>query len=607
MDLSESNLNLVQIFLKRSRHYKDRPALYYKNPQKNYQSISWSEWEVNVSLVSSALDSFGVRYRDRVGIISENRPEWTMADLGVLSLGAILVPVYPTSSAADLSYYIENAGIEVFFVSTFEQLRRLESVLLENSAVRKIILFEACDFSHPKVVSFADFLSSGLQKQKTDPDFFQKSADKVSPSDEATIIYTSGTTGPPKGVLLTHRNFVENYLGARERIKVSDKDAALSFLPLNHVFERLAGYYFMAFHGASIWYAESMQTVAQDMMIARPTIGAAVPRFYEKVYAGIREKLGQASPLQKKIFNWAVKAGRKSYENRLTGKRGSLSQWVNKKIAGVLVFNKIRKKLGGRLRFFISGGAPLSKELAEFFYAAGILILEGYGLTETSPVIAVNTEKEFKFGTVGKPLPNLQVKIAGDGEILTAGPCVMSGYYKNEQATAEVIKDGWFHTGDIGEFDPEGYLKITDRKKDIIATSGGKKVAPQNLEILISGDSLFSQVVIIGDKRNYLTALIVPNKEEVLKKAAELNLSSAQWEDVLKNPEINAWAAQRLAEKTSHLAPYEQVKYFTFLPQELSAAAGELTPTMKVKRKVVSEKYSGLIEQMYKEGASAKK
>lgn len=607
MDLSESNLNLVQIFLKRSRFYKERPALYHKDSQKNYRSISWSEWEMSVSKTCCALDSLGVRYRDRVGIISENRPEWTVADLGVLSLGAILVPVYPTSSPADLSYYIENAGIEIFFVSTLEQLRRLESVLLDNPKIRKIILFNACDFSHPKVISFGDFLAMGLEKQKSDPDFFEKSADKITPSDDATIIYTSGTTGPPKGVLLTHGNFVENYIGARQRIKVTDKDSALSFLPLNHVFERLAGYYFMTFHGAVIWYAESMQTVAQDMLLARPTIGAAVPRFYEKVYAGIREKVDQSSPLQKKVFNWAVRAGRKSYENRLLGKRGGLCQWVSKKIAGILVFNKIKKKLGGRLRFFISGGAPLSKELAEFFYAAGILILEGYGLTETSPVIAVNTENEFKFGTVGKPLPNLQVKIAEDGEILTAGPCVMSGYYKNEQATGEVIQNGWFHTGDIGEFDAEGYLKITDRKKDIIATSGGKKVAPQNLEMLIAGDSLFSQVVIIGDKRNYLTALIVPNKEEVLKKAGELNLNSASWEDVLRNSEIIAWAAQRLSEKTSHLAPYEQIKYFTFLPRELSIADGELTPTMKVKRKIVSEKYKDLIERMYNEGSAAKK
>lgn len=604
--MSEAKSNLVQIFLDRSRRYAARPALYFKDPQKKFRPISWSDWETKVRQVCYALDSSGVRGRDRVGILSENRPEWTMVDLGALSLGAVLVPVYPTSSSSDLSYYIENAGIEIFFVSTLEQLRRLESALLDNEAIKKIVLFEPCDFNHPKVVSFEKFLQFGLKKQQEEPDFFDKSVEKVRPLDSATIIYTSGTTGPPKGVLLTHANFIENYLGAKERIILSDKDVALSFLPLNHVFERLAGYYFMIFHGATIWYAESMQTVAQDMLEARPTIGAAVPRFYEKVYAGIREKVEKGSKVQKKIFKWAVKTGRKNYENKIAGKGFCPLTWLKLKIASLLVFSKIRKKLGGRLRFFISGGAPLSKELGEFFYSAGILILEGYGLTETSPVIAVNTEKEFKFGTVGKPLPNIQVKIAGDGEILTAGVCVMPGYYKNEQATAEVIKDGWFHTGDIGEFDSEGYLKITDRKKDIIATSGGKKVAPQNLELLISGDPLFSQVVVIGDKRNYLTALIVPNKNEVLRRAEELGLDCGNWEKVLRNPEITEWAHVRLKEKTQDLAPYEQIKYFSFLPQELSVAAGELTPTMKVKRKVVAEKYRDLIEKMYAEGALSK-
>lgn len=602
MELSESRLNLVRIFLNRSCKYKERPALYYKNPQKKYESITWTAWEHKVRRVCYGLDSYGIRYRDRVGILSENRPEWTMVDLGVLSLGGILVPVYPTSSVQDIAYYIENAGIQIFFVSTLEQLLRLKQVLLDNPAIDKVVLFQSCEFIHPKLISFEEFLKLGDEKSRIEPDFFDRSVDKIQPSDEATIIYTSGTTGPPKGVLLTHGNFIENYLGAKRRIFISDKDVALSFLPLNHVFERLAGYYFMVFHGAEIWYAESMQTVGRDIIEARPTIGAAVPRFYEKIYAGIQEKVALASPAQRRIFNWAVKVGRKNYENVSLSRKGSIFDRLSLKIAGLLVFNKIKQKMGGKIRFFISGGAPLSKELGEFFFAAGILILEGYGLTETSPVIAVNTDKEFKFGTVGKPLPNINVRIADDGEILTAGPCVMEGYYKNDVATAEVMRDGWFHTGDIGEFDAQGYLKITDRKKDIIATSGGKKVAPQNIEMLISSDSLFSQVVVVGDKRNYLTALIVPNKEELLRKASELKLDTASWELLLREPSIYQWADQRLKTKTFGLAPYEQIKYFTFLANELTVASGELTPTMKVKRKVIAEKYSQVIADMYREG-----
>ncbi len=548
-----------------------------------------------MAAASSALEALGVQKGDRIGIISENRPEWTVADLAILSLGAIVVPVYPSSSPADLSYFVENADVKVFFVSSLEQLHRTSTALLDNPRIKRIILFDDAGYQHPKVTLFHDFLKSAVRSQD-----LEKKAALVSNEEYATIIYTSGTTGNPKGVVLTHSNFVQNYLGARERIRLSDKDVALSFLPLNHVFERMAGYYFMAFHGASIWYAESMQTVAEDMGIVKPTVAAAVPRFYEKVYSGMLEKVAKVSPLQKKIFSWAVSVARKRYTLKMSGKC-SLGYRLQRAIADKIVFSKVREKLGGRLRFFISGGAPLPRELAEFFYGAGILILEGYGLTETAPVIAVNTEDEFRFGSVGKPLGNAKVKIAEDGEILTQGPCVMPGYYKNPEATAECIKNGWFHTGDVGELDAEGYLRITDRKKDIIATSGGKKVSPQNIEGLLQGDPLFSQVVVVGDKRNYLTALIVPNRSELSAKAAELGLSEPL-DKLLKNPEICSWAQERLKSRIAHLAPYEQIKYFRFLPEELTVAGGELTPTMKVKRKVVMEKFRQVIEEMYEEG-----
>ncbi len=603
MPKSELDQNLVQLYLDRVSRYQNRPALYFKDKTRTnaYIPISWTNWSIRVRDTALALRAFGASKGARIGILSENRPEWTCADLGILSLGCMNVPVYPTSSCQDLAYYIENSEMEFFFVSSQEQYQRVRDVLI-NSPLRKIITFDPVAEKHDKVISFSDFLEAGKAEHKRLPDFFQQSVNSVNPDDPATIIYTSGTTGAPKGVVLTHRNFVANYLGSKEWIKISDADIALSFLPLNHVFERLAGYYFMTFHGAAIAYAESMQTVAQDMALVRPTVAAAVPRFYEKVYAGILEKVQTASPLQKKIFYWAVGTGKKRYADRLTGRRGFGDEFQYT-LAKLLVFNKIKKKLGGRLRFFISGGAPLSKELAEFFYAADILILEGYGLTETSPVIAVNTARDFRFGTVGRPIPNIEVKIAEDGEILTKGLCVMAGYYRNPEATREVMSGGWFHTGDIGVIEKDGFLRITDRKKDIIATSGGKKVSPQNIENLIQMDPLFSMVVVVGDRRNYLTALIVPNRAEVMRKAEELGCADRAWELILADPRIYEWADQRLQEKMRGMASYEQIKYFTFLPADLSLQNGELTPTMKVKRKVVIQKYADLIDAMYRRGA----
>lgn len=600
MASDELSLNLVQIYLDRVSRYQSRPALYFKDKARQgaYTPISWTDWAAQVRRFAYALKSLGAVPGARIGLLSENRPEWTVADLAILSLGAIVVPVYPTSSCQDLEYYIQNAGIEIFIVSTEDQLQRTREVLL-GSRIKTLITLNLVSVQNPKIRFFGDLLESGTELAAKDPEFYEKSVASVKPDTPATIIYTSGTTGPPKGVVLTHKNFVANYIGSKSRITILDTDVALSFLPLNHVFERLAGYYFMIFHGAAIAYAESMQTVAADMQIVKPTVAAAVPRFYEKVYAGIREKLQTASPAQRTIFEWAVRVGKKRYADRLAGKRDMIGD-LQYALAKILVFKKIRRKLGGRIKFFISGGAPLAKELAEFFYAADILILEGYGLTETSPVIAVNSTHNFRFGTVGEPLPNIEVKIAQDGEILTKGPCVMTGYFQNEAATREVIIDGWFHTGDIGVIEPDGFLKITDRKKDIIATSGGKKVSPQNIEGLIMGDTLFSNVVVIGERRNYLTALIVPNRDELLRKAKELGCESMKWEELIRDPGICKWAGERLKLRTADMAQYEQIKYFTFLPEELSVKNGELTPTMKVKRKVVNEKYKDLIEAMYR-------
>ena len=584
--MPEEDSNLVRIFLDRAARYGRRDALLVKDKTLGkYVPVSWTRWAEQVKRTALGLYGLGVRPGDRVAILSENRPEWTYADLGILSLGAAGVPLYPTSSPAEINYILENAGVEILFAAGFTQQEKIQNLLARNAKLRRVIVFDPVPFRDDKLVPFEFLLEKGRREGLNNPDLYLRQAAAVRPSDLATIIYTSGTTGPPKGVMLSHRNFIENCRGAAEPIKISESDLSLSFLPLSHVFERVAGYYFMIFQGATIAYAESMQTVGDDIRLVRPTLAAAVPRFYEKTVARIYEQVETAGPLAKKLFLWAVRTGRK---------RG-----LRRFLADRLVWRKIRARLGGRLRFFISGGAPLPRELGEFFYAAGILILEGYGLTETSPVISVNSEKSFCFGTVGRPLPNAEVKIAEDGEILTRGPCVMLGYYQNEAATAEVMKDGWFHTGDIGAFDAGGFLKITDRKKDIIVTSGGKNISPQNIENLILGDKLFSQAVVLGDRRHYLVALLAPDRAEVERYARQAGLDGLAWEEILSHPRVYQWAEERLRERTKELAAYEQIKYFAFLPKELSQENGELTPTLKIRRKVVMEKYRDTIERLY--------
>lgn len=595
---AEENLSLPQIFRLRAEQYGNRPALLSKNnPRREYESISWQEWAQHAKACALGLFSLGVRRQDKVAILSENRPEWVYTDMGTLSLGAVLVPIYPTSSPEEIVYILQNAEVEVLIVSSAEQLERVWNAASRVEKLRWIICMEPLSRQDARLISYAGLLERGKNAQGLEKDLYEKCVESGDPDDVATLIYTSGTTGPPKGVMLTHRNFVSNYLGAHPIIRITEKDTALSFLPLCHVFERLAGYYFMAFHGAVIAYAENMQTVPENIQEIRPTVCAAVPRFYEKVHARILEKV-EAGPARKKtIFYWAVEIGRK--RSQLIFLKQGIPPLLSFQyaLAKLIVFNQIKRKMGGRLRFFISGGAPLSRELAEFFFAADVLILEGYGLTETSPVIAVNSEDDFCFGTVGKPLQNAETKIAEDGEIITRGPCVMKGYYRNPEATAEAIQDGWFHTGDIGEFQ-NGYLKITDRKKDIIATSGGKKVSPQNIEGLIGADNLFLQTVIVGDKRNYLVALVVLSRALVETFAKEQGLSS-NYSDLLKNPAVFAWAEKRLRARTEGLASYEQIKYFALLEKEFTQEAGELTPTLKYKRRFIMEKYKDVIDALY--------
>jgi len=422
------------------------------------------------------------------------------------------------------------------------------------------------------------------------------------PGDLAAIIYTSGTTGVPKGAMLTHANFVSNTISASTVIKISDKEVGFSFLPLSHTLERI-GMLAYLYNGCSIAFAESMNTLLENLLEIRPHLMVSAPRIFEKIYAGIINKVLSSPPLKKKIFFWALKVGKKHGAKKISGRRISPFLRAKRNLAHKLVFEKIIGLTGGRIRLFLSGGAPLSKDIAEFFYAIGLLILEGYGLTETSPVISLNAIGHMKFGSVGKPIPGVEVRIAEDGEILTRGPHVMKGYYKMPAETAEVFDGDWFRTGDIGRFDEEGFLVITDRKKDIIVTSGGKNIAPQQLENLLKTSPYIANAVVTGDRRRFVSAIIVPNFEKIEEYAASRGIPTADRPGLVRNPDIVRFLMGEVDRATVNLASYEKIKKIVLLEKDFEIDAGELTPTLKVKRNIIENKYRDLIDALYVETA----
>ncbi|MDD5218305.1 MAG: long-chain fatty acid--CoA ligase [Candidatus Omnitrophica bacterium] len=600
--------NLVAMFWEQVGQYGNRCALLFKNKlTDSYQSYSWYEWAGYVKRTALALYQMGVRSGDRVALLSENRPEWTFADLGILSLRAITVPIYPTLPAHELYYIIKHAGIKTIFVSSEEQLMKLRSQSTYFGELKNIIVFDSYYNQSQQIFPYSVFLKSDSFTELNNQGLYEKQMHEIAPDDRATIIYTSGTTGKPKGVVLTHRNFIENCTGCQKYVPVDHRDVVLSFLPLSHVFERMAGYYYMILNGATIAYAESMQTVPEDMLMVRPTVVASVPRFYEKFYIRVQETVQNASGLRKILLPFAMKLGSDIMRRKLAHQKISVRMALMSFMTQMFILRQLKKRLGGRIRFFISGGAPMPKHLLEFFYSLGVLILEGYGLTETSPVIAVNSYDDFKFGTVGKSLPNVEVKIMTDGEIVTRGPCVMKEYYQDAEATRDAVRNGWFYTGDLGTLEQGGFLSITDRKKDIIVTSSGKNIAPQNIENMILQEKLFSQVVVVGDKRNYLVALIVPDRSHIQEYAGKVGLADREYPRLLQEPDICNYVQQKLAEQTKQLASYEQIKYFALLDRELTMAEGEITPTFKVKRRYVMERFKDVIESLYQKGQTYQK
>jgi long-chain acyl-CoA synthetase len=551
-----------------------------------------------VRRVAFGLTQLGIAANDRVGILSENRPEWLIADYACLLSSMTDVPIYPTLPAEQIPYLLNDSGAKVIFVSTAVQAQKIASIRSQVPALTHIIGFAAtatdgCD------LTFAELERMGAAHESADRNAqFKRDALAVTKDQLVTLIYTSGTTGNPKGVMLTHDNVHSNVMATNTSLQVDTHDTALSFLPLSHIFER-SGDYFMFANGVSIVYAESIDTVPLNMSEVRPTLMMSVPRLYEKIYARVLENAVASGGLKKNIFFWAKRVGERVADEKFAGRAPGGLLALQASLADRLVFSKLRARMGGRMRFFVSGGAPLSTEIAKFFYSAGLPILEGYGLTETSPVITCNTLQNYRLGSVGRPIPGVEVSIAKDGEILTRGPHVMKGYYNNPQATREVIDDGgWFATGDIGELQ-DGYLRITDRKKDIIVTAGGKNIAPQPIESKLKTNKYVSQAVMIGDKRKFPSVLIVPNWDQLDKWAASQGIVWTARAELLAMPTIHAKMEKEVQQTLTGVAHYEMPKKVALLEHDFSIERGELTPKLSVKRRVIDKTYKELIDSLY--------
>ncbi|MDW7984010.1 MAG: long-chain fatty acid--CoA ligase [Acidobacteriota bacterium] len=604
--------NLAEMFLHYVRQY-DRPDALYVKRHGQYRPISTREFYDHVVELAHFLRSMYVQPGDRVAILSENRPEWFYADMATLSIGGASVPIYATLPPGQVAYILQDAQTVGVFVSTLEQLAKIESIAADLAAfLRFVVLFEEAGDYRPALPAAVQFFSLeramevGRQDRARQPDWWDRAVASVQSEDLATIIYTSGTTGEPKGVMLTHRNFLSNIEAVLQVLSLGPSDVHLSFLPLSHVFERMAGYYTMLTGGARVAFAESIDKVAENLLEIRPTVIIAVPRFYEKVKARIDAMARQLTGLRKRLFEWALRVADRVGEQRRAGR--PVPPWLALQyaLADRLVYHKIKARTGGRVRTLVSGGAALRKDSAIFFDNLGLRILEGYGLTETSPVISVNTPTAWKPGSVGRPIPGVEVKIAADGEILTRGPHVMKGYFRRPEATqAAIDPEGWFHTGDIGELDPDGFLYITDRKKDILVTAGGKNIAPQKIENLLKQSPWIEEVMVVGDGRPYPAAFIVPNRERLVAWAQEKGLPVEPYEEFLRHPTVIQLYEQILQDLQTSLARFEQVKRFVLLPQSFTIEAGELTPTLKVRRRIVMEKYEHLIRELYPEEVTA--
>jgi long-chain acyl-CoA synthetase len=568
----------------------------------SWHEISYRELDETIGAVARKLVDLGVQVGDKVAIFAPNCPDWVLADLGIQSIRGVTVPIFATSTAKQAQYIIEDADVRVAFAGSGSEMEKLSAVREACGKPEILVALEGrTDLGEEGDMLMPEFIKSGMEVDTQDECDIR--SDDAKATDLATIIYTSGTTGEPKGVMLAHENFVNQFETLDRNYDVTTDDRSLCFLPLSHVFER-AWTFFVLLRGAKNSFCPDPKRIAKYLVEARPNVMASAPRLYEKIYSGIFDKLENAPSYRQKLFHWALDVGGK-YERKIrNGGAGPLLKSQHA-LADKLVLSKLREVIGGPKKFMASGGAALSKEIEEMFFAAGLLICQGYGLTETAPMLTANAPGEFRFGTVGKPVVDVELKIAESGEILAKGPNVMAGYFNKPEATAEVFSDGWFHTGDVGHFDEDGFLIITDRIKDLIVTSGGKNVAPQWVETVVGKDPFIEQLAVLGDSRKYISALVVPSFDVLSEWAKRQKLNFESHEDLVRMPEVIRHMTERITRQSKQLAPFEKIKRFTLMAKEFTMQAGEITPTLKVKRRVIHEKYKDLIERMYSKDSSA--
>jgi long-chain acyl-CoA synthetase len=587
--------SLTQCFLEALDRFANPRAQLYR-AAGGWQPISSAEMLRRVAGLSQALAVLGVKPGDRVGLLSANRPEWHIADFAILGLGAADIPIYFNESPDRMEYILNDAGARFAIAIGEEQTRMLAACRSRLPGLEHVILACAPEEPAGDALCYEGLIAAAGDSEIAE---YRRRASAVTPDQLATIIYTSGTTGEPKGVMLTHANLTSNALDSVQSHNFSPSDLALSFLPLSHIFERMADYAYL-FRGVPIAYVERIEQVQQALLEVHPTIAAAVPRVFEKTYANILDQGHRETGIKRRIFDWSLGVAVKAAPWRIYGKDAPPGLKLSWYLANRLVYSKIRSGLGGRIRAFVSGAAPLARELAEFFWSVGIPIYQGYGLTETSPAVTGNLPGANKTGTVGRPIPNVDVRIAADGEILVHGPCVMQGYYRKPEQTREAFTpDGWFRTGDVGHLDPDGYLLITDRKKELIKTAAGKFIAPQLIENHLKWSPLISSAIAVGDKRKFVSVLIVPNFTDLQLRAREAGKTLSTPAGIVADPWVRELIGEEVERFTASLAQYERPKRFALLEEDFSVANGQLTNTLKLKRRVIEERYRDVIERLY--------
>ena len=586
-------MNLAQSIITRNLEKHALKAAIGFKKENQWKELSWKKFSEMIAKTANALKAAGVQENDRVAIYSENSAEWIIFDLAILSIGAITVPIYSTNNVEQAEYIINDSQSKVILAGNQEQYNACYELLQRNDYLKTIVV------AKNKVIGKKEntvFLREFIADQSSVSEFCPKEDD-----DTATLIYTSGTTGIPKGVMITHGNFRKEFDAHFEffKFKNFEDELSLAFLPLTHVFER-SWSLLSLYGGAKVYFLEDPKNIAHALTEIKPTMMCTVPRFFQKVYAGIHDVVEKSSPTKKKIFNWAVGVGKQHAELRRTEKEIPFGLKAKYGLADLLVFSKMKEKLGGRLWFTPCGGASISPEVTEFFDALGLHLTVGYGLTETTATLSLFPFTKYKYGSCGKILPGVEIRIGAESEIQARGSGIMKGYFnKPEETKAVFTEDGWFKTGDAGNIDDQGNLTITERIKDLLKTSNGKYIAPQQVENILSNNNYIQQVMVIAEGRQFVSALIVPNFEFLKGELSKMNIPFTNWSEIVKNEEINKLYKAKIDEFQSSLASFEKVKKFTLMPAEFEIGSGEITPTLKIKRKVVSEKYKDLIEQMY--------